>query len=116
MSNYLFSYGTLQQNETQLKLFGRLLNGTKDVLKGYKTITIEITDQAFLAKGENKFQRIAIPSDDPADEIEGTALEFTEEELLRADQYEPKGYGRKQVTLASGKKAWIYGKIDPSIG
>ena len=55
MKEYLFSYGTLQKDKVQLDLFGRLLNGTKDILKGYKLFPIEIKDEKFLAKGEENF-------------------------------------------------------------
>lgn len=34
MKEYLFSYGTLQRDEVQLELFGRLLTGKKDPLVG----------------------------------------------------------------------------------
>lgn len=93
----------------QLKLFGRLLNGTKDILKVYKLSSIEIKDDSFLSKGEQKYQRIAIPSKDDNDSIEGTVFEISEEELLFADKYEPTEYKRIKVVLQSGKEAWIYG-------
>ena len=32
----LFSYGTLQQENVQIKNFGRSLSGTLDVLQGYR--------------------------------------------------------------------------------
>jgi hypothetical protein len=44
MKEYLFSYGTLQKEKVQSDLFGRLLTGTKDILRGYKTSSIKITD------------------------------------------------------------------------
>ncbi len=108
MKEYLFSYGTLQKEEVQVKLFARLLKGHKDNLKGYRLSSIEITDELFLAKGEQKIQLVATPSNDNNDMIEGAALEVSEEELLLADKYEPGGYTRVQVQLESGKKAWIY--------
>jgi gamma-glutamylcyclotransferase (GGCT)/AIG2-like uncharacterized protein YtfP len=108
MKQYLFSYGTLQKDKTQLELFGKTLQGSVDVLRGYKTAAIEITDEAFLAKGEQKQQLIAIISEDKNDLIKGTVLEITEDELLLADRYEPEGYKRIQVVLESGKQAWIY--------
>lgn len=103
---HLFSYGTLQKEKTQLELFGRILNGTKDVLKGYKIALIEIKDESFSAKGEEKVQRTLIPSIN--DFIEGTVFEVSAEELLVADKYEPDNYQRIKVVLASGKEAWIY--------
>ena len=108
MMEYLFSYGTLQKDRVQLDLFGRLLTGTKDVLKGYKTSSIEITDESFLSKGEEKYQLTAIVSNDTRDSIEGTVFEISEEELLIADEYEPDGYKRFEVELESGKLAWLY--------
>lgn len=108
MTECLFSYGTLQKDKTQLDLFGRLLKGHKDVLKGYKLSPIEIKDEKFLAKGEEKIQLTVIATNNHNDGIEGTALELTKEDLLFADKYEPDNYKRIKVILQSGKKAWIY--------
>lgn len=108
MAENLFSYGTLQKNDVQLKLFGRLLHGTKDILEGYKICLIEIKDETFLAKGEDKFQKTLVPSKDEAEIIEGTILEISETELVLADKYEPENYQRVKITLKSGKDAWIY--------
>ncbi len=108
MKEYLFSYGTLQKDEVQLELFGRLLTGIKDTLKNHKTSSIEIKDEAFLAKGEQKYQLSVMPSNDKNDFIEGTIFEISEAELLSADKYEPGNYKRFQAELESGKKAWIY--------
>lgn len=108
MNENLFSYGTLQKDSVQIKLFGRLLTGAKDVLTGYKLALIEIKDEAFLAKGEEKFQKTLIQSKNAADVIEGTVFEISEEELRLADAYEPDDYRRVRVTLQSGKAAWIY--------
>jgi gamma-glutamylcyclotransferase (GGCT)/AIG2-like uncharacterized protein YtfP len=108
MKENLFSYGTLQKEKVQLELFGRLLNGTKDRLKGYKTASIEINDESFIAKGEQKHQLTLIPSNDKNDFIEGMIFEISEAEFLSADKYEPDNYKRIQVELESRKKAWIY--------
>jgi gamma-glutamylcyclotransferase (GGCT)/AIG2-like uncharacterized protein YtfP len=108
MPENLFSYGTLQKETVQLELFGRILNGTKDILKGYKISSIEIKDSAFLANGAEKLQQTLIRSGDAADLVEGTVFEISNEELLAADNYEPDNYQRTKVALASGKAAWIY--------
>ena len=108
MKENLFSYGTLQKDKVQIELFGRLLNGAKDVLKGYKLSSIEIKDKSFLSKGEQKNQLTAILSKDYTDIIEGTVFEVSEEELILADKYEPDNYKRVKVVLQSGKEAWIY--------
>ncbi|MEI9911041.1 MAG: gamma-glutamylcyclotransferase family protein [Bacteroidota bacterium] len=108
MKEYLFSYGTLQKDKVQVELFGRLLQGTKDTLEGYRLATIEIKDELFLSKGEEKYQLTLIPSTDSTESIEGTVFEISEEELLLADKYEPDNYKRIKVSLQSGKEAWIY--------
>lgn len=109
MSEYLFSYGTLQKAEVQLKLFGRLLNGTKDSLSGYKTSEVEISDEAFLARGEQSKQLTIVVSD--GDHLDGMVFEVAADELTRTDKYEPAEYSRVEVMLVSGKIAWIYLKI-----
>ena len=43
---WLFSYGTLQQDEVQLATFGRLLEGRKDALPGYATTLFDYTRRA----------------------------------------------------------------------
>jgi len=104
----LFSYGTLQRNDVQLKLFGRLLDGTRDILQNYKLAPFEIKDEAFLAKGEDKNQLTLIRSNNEADLIEGTVFAVSPAELIAADKYEPDNYRRVKVPLRSGTEAWIY--------
>lgn len=111
MKECLFSYGTLQKEKVQQEVFGRILAGSADVLRGYKVSAIEITDQAFLSKGEARFQKTLIQSNDN-DTVDGMALEITSEELLIADKYEPANYKRIKAVLASGRKAWIYVAIE----
>ena len=106
---FVFSYGTLQRSEVQLKLFGRSLRGWEDKLEGYKTAEIEIDDQLFLARCEGTRQLTAVVSS--GDAISGMAFEITQDELEMIDQYEPRNYKRFSVTLHSGKQAWIYLKV-----
>ena len=112
MKEYLFSYGTLQKENVQLRLFGRLLHGIKDRLRGYKLSSVEIKDENFLSKGEQNIQLTITSSHDNNDSIEGTVLEISPEELLLADQYEPENYKRVEVELETGKKAWIYAAVN----
>jgi len=107
VNQYLFSYGTLQKEKVQIELFGRILQGSGDTLIGYKVSTIEIKDESFLLKGEQKYQLTAVISKDN-DNIKGIVFEITEEELRLADKYEPVNYKRVKVVLESGKEAWIY--------
>lgn len=108
MITYLFSYGTLQKEKTQVELFGRTLKGSGDRLKGYTLASIKIKDVKFLAKGEQEFQLTAIFTGKKNDMVQSTVLEVTEEALLLADKYEPAGYKRVSVKLESGKESWIY--------
>jgi len=111
VKQYLFSYGTLQNDQVQLNLFGKCLAGSPDRLTGYKIVSIEITDKEFLSKGEQKIQRTLVFSNNSRDTIEGMALEISPGELLMADQYEPENYKRISVMLESGKQAWIYAAV-----
>lgn len=104
----LFSYGTLQLEKVQLSSFGRLLNGEKDALIGYKLSQVEITDENVLAQSEQRFHPVAIPSGSFDDSVDGVVFEITYEELQKADEYEVDDYARVLATLASGKKAWVY--------
>ena len=94
-----------------MDLFGRKLMGESDRLKGYKITPVIISDQAFLARGEDQNQKIAISTNNPADKIEGTAFEVSGDELLQSDQYEPVDYKRVMVQLESGRSAWVYAAI-----
>ncbi|GGO54577.1 gamma-glutamylcyclotransferase family protein [Streptomyces lasiicapitis] len=104
----LFTYGTLQMREVQLARFGRLLQGRRDALPGYRTTEIWITDPDVIAVSGTDRHLLVVPSDDPADAVEGAVLELTDEELAAADDYEVDDYARVEVTLVSGAKAWAY--------
>lgn len=110
MKELLFSYGTLQLKKVQVESFGRELKGTKDILKGYKLEQLQITDRAVLQKSEQEFHPIAIPTQEPNEQIIGTLYEISKEELLQADLYEVNDYKRVKETFHSGKQAWVYVK------
>jgi gamma-glutamylcyclotransferase (GGCT)/AIG2-like uncharacterized protein YtfP len=106
----LFSYGTLQLEPVQMALFGRLPEGMKDSMPGYRHSMIEITDPDVIAKCGKAWHPIVTHSDDPTDLVEGTVFQITEAELAAADAYEVADYKRIQVRLKSGIDAWIYVK------
>jgi hypothetical protein len=108
LKHLLFSYGTLQKENVQHKLFGRTLIGSPDKLIGYRIKEIIIKDEAFLAKGEGINQLTTVYTNNESDLVEGIAFKITEAELLLTDQYEPAGYTRSKVLLASGHEAWLY--------
>lgn len=104
----LFSYGTLQQENVQLALFGRLLAGRADVLVGYRLGEIAISDPDVVAKSGKTHHPMLIQTDNPDDRVAGTVFELTEEELALADGYEVDDYVRVSARFASGETAWIY--------
>ena len=110
VSERLFSYGTLQQDNVQIATFGRLLATSYDELVGFKQELIEITDADVLAKSGKRFHPIVVRSGDPSDRVEGMVLEITPSELAAADRYEVSNYERVEAQLASGKTAWVYVK------
>ena len=99
MKKKLFSYGTLQKDKVQLQLFGRLLNGSKEILNGYRLSSTEIKDETFISKDEPEYQLTAIPSNDDTDIIEGMMFEISKQELLIVDDYEPDNYKKITVSL-----------------
>ena len=109
MSERLFSYGTLQQEEVQLASFGRLLKGAPDALLGWKQEMVEITDPDVPAKSGKRFHPIVMQGD-TADRVPGMVFEITAEELAAADRYEVADYKRVAAQLSSGLTAWVYVK------
>ena len=104
----LFSYGTLQQREVQLANFGRALDGSPDVLPGYRLETLTITDPDVVAVSGSAEHPFAVATGDPGDEIVGTVVTLTTAELAAADRYEVDDYTRVLVELRSGGSAWAY--------
>jgi len=104
----LFSYGTLQEEAVQLSTFGRLLRGAPDDLVGFEQSLLKVEDPGFVAasgKAEHAIVRFNGRDDS---RVRGMVFEVSDDELARADRYEPAGYTRVAATLASGKRAWVY--------
>ena len=108
----LFSYGTLQLPSVQQASFGRLLTGEADALVGFEKRMLEITDPDVLAKSGERFHPVVLNTGNPAHEVEGMVFEITAAELAAADAYEVDDYTRIEVTLRSGKRAWVYVGVD----
>ena len=104
----LFSYGTLQQPEVQQANYGRLLDGTPDVLAGYRLEPLAIRDPDVVLLSGKAVHMIARHTGDPADRIEGVRFEISEAELAATDAYEVDSYARAEVTLESGACAIVY--------
>ncbi len=105
---WLFSYGTLQQDEVQLATFGRRLEGRADALQGYATKPFEIKDAAVVATSGKTHHLMARPTGHAADEVAGVAFRITPDELAAADIYEVSDYTRIAVRLKSGLEAFVY--------
>jgi gamma-glutamylcyclotransferase (GGCT)/AIG2-like uncharacterized protein YtfP len=106
----LFSYGTLRKEAVQMVSFGRLLSGTPDALTGYACVQIEIKNAEAVALSGEKFHPVVIETGNPEDEVRGTLFLISEAELAAADAYEASDYERVEVTLKSGRNAWVYAK------
>jgi hypothetical protein len=107
-TEYLFSYGTLRDEDVQLATFGRRLAGEPDALVGYRLRMVRIQDQQFVALSGSEHHRSICPTGVASDVVEGAAFALTRGELRRADAYEPAGYERMPVRLKSGRSAWVY--------
>jgi len=105
---FLFSYGTLQQEQVQLATFGRLLEGSPDSLSGYCLDQLTIHDHQVVATSGEAVHPIARRADLPGQSVPGMVFLLTEDELARADAYEVDAYQRIEATLTSGRKAWVY--------
>jgi hypothetical protein len=103
VKEYFFSYGTLQKEETQLELLGRILNGTSDSLRGYKLSLIDIKDQSITG-----CHPVAMLTKDKDDIIDGTIFEVTAEDLELFDSYKVDDFRKVKAVLDSGKEAWLY--------
>jgi len=106
---WLFSYGTLQQEAVQLSTFGRRLAGHADELVGFEQSILTISDPHFVTASGKADHAIVRFSGRKENRIRGTVFELTDSELASADRYEPAGYTRMATTLASGRRAWVYG-------
>jgi len=104
----LFSYGTLRDPAVQLANFGRRLAGREDAVLGFRLSEVEITDPHVLELSGLTHHPILVATGDPADSVAGAVLSLTDDDLLRADEYEVDDYHRVEAPLASGGTAWVY--------
>jgi gamma-glutamylcyclotransferase (GGCT)/AIG2-like uncharacterized protein YtfP len=105
----LFSYGTLQDAEVQVNTFGRRLNGEKDLLHGYEPSLVPIADAVVAERLKRTHHDNITATGDEWSSVQGTALEVSDDELAKADAFEATfNYRRVEVTLSSGKTAWVY--------
>lgn len=104
----LFSYGTLQEEAVQLSVFGRRLEGHRDVLPGYELKLVEVKDFDFVRESGKAMHKMLQFNGGHASRIEGMVYEVSEVELRVADDYEPEPWQRILTDLESGSQAWVY--------
>lgn len=97
-TEYLFTYGTLQDEIIQAAVYSRRLSGSPDILKGFR-----ISDHKVAGT-----YPVIIKTDEAADSVRGVVYMVTNKELLKTDAYEGVGYQRLRATLESGKECWVY--------
>lgn len=108
MTEYLFSYGTLQLATVQKTNFGRTLPMKPDTLLGFRVELVTITDPDVIKTSGSNKHPILRHTANATDAVGGSVLELTPGELLEADAYEVDDYRRIEVILASGRRAWVY--------
>ncbi|MGZ8804667.1 MAG: gamma-glutamylcyclotransferase family protein [Microbacterium sp.] len=104
----LFSYGTLQNPDVQLDTFGRLVAQEDDALPGYTVDYTEIEDPRVADLSGLSVHPIVRPTGSARDKVTGTVMWVSDDELDAADEYEVELYRRIEVTLQSGRRAWVY--------
>jgi hypothetical protein len=106
--HWLFSYGTLQQENVQLATFGRTLTGAPDSLVGFERTMYEIRDAEVVRTSGRTHHPMATYTGTAAHRIAGTVFEISDRELAQADRYEVPEYRRFRTRLLSGRVAWVY--------
>jgi gamma-glutamylcyclotransferase (GGCT)/AIG2-like uncharacterized protein YtfP len=99
----LFTYGSLQHEDVQENLFGRILQGTPETLIGYELNEIKIEEEFGI-----EHYPIIMETNNPEDTISGIVYEITLNDLHQTDLYEGLHYKRVQVHLQSNEIVWAY--------
>jgi hypothetical protein len=108
----LFSYGTLQMREVQIANYGRELEGSPDALVGYRLTKVPDRDPNAVRISGTKMHFIVQRSNNPEDRVPGVVFLLTADELAATDRYEGSDYGRSELTLESGRRAFVYVEPD----
>ena len=113
----IFTYGSLQEEAVQLKLYGRILRGERDSLLHCEREAIAVPPwHKAAASGITHYANVVFDPDNPGS-VDGTVLELTDAELAASDGYEQDAdYVRVMTTLASGRRAWVYVSAAGSAG
>ena len=112
MTEFIFSYGTLQDKNVQQAIFGTTLSGKPDAVSGFRLTQIAIGNDEVVRVSGQTHHPMLVPSGDVTDAIPGMVYEVTPVGLQQADDYEGTNYKRIAVDLLSGGKAWMYVAAD----
>lgn len=104
----VFAYGILKIEKIQVKNYGKKLEGSSDILRGYKLNSITIKDTVLIEDIETNNFEIAVNTKDENDIIEGFVFEINGEELAKTDQYLNTHYMRVLETNQKGEDVWVY--------
>jgi hypothetical protein len=110
-TQHLFSYGTLQQENVQIAVFGKPVSGKPDAIVGYDLVPVTISSQEAVAISGKAVHTTLVPADGEATPIEGVVFHISEDDLAAADRYESAEYKRIRVALRSGVEAWVYVRV-----
>ncbi len=99
----LFAYGSLQNEDIQKDLFGRILEGTPETLIGYVVKQIQIEEEFGIVN-----YPIITQTENQEDTINGIVYAISTKELHQSDLYEGLHYKRVEVQLQSKQKVWAY--------
>ncbi|QZK90668.1 gamma-glutamylcyclotransferase [Flavobacterium sp. CHNK8] len=102
----LFAYGSLQNEDIQKDLFGRILEGTPETLIGYVVKQIQIEEEFGIVN-----YPIITQTENQENTINGMVYEISTKELNQSDLYEGLHYKRVEVQLQSKQKAWAYSAV-----
>ena len=110
---WLFSYGSLQQEDVQLATFGRRLDGARDELPGFEPARVAIDDPEIAARIGRDHHANARFTGSAGSRVPGMAFDVTDAEIAKCDTYEREfSYVRVAATLRSGQRAWVYVHAD----
>lgn len=102
MQELLFAYGTLRDERIRELVLGRRVKGEPDAVQGFRRETLRY--------GNMRYPVLVVDSN-VSDLIYGTVFVVSGEDLDRLDQYEGPFYLRICVQLISGRRAWMYAKV-----
>ncbi len=113
---YLFSYGTLQNEDVQRDVLGKVLPGQADRLPFYDQSVLEVVNGGRAEASGTARYLLAHYSGRHTDVLQGTAYPVTAADLRRTDKFQGPAYKRIASVLGSGVCAWVYVDVRSSSG